>query len=454
MAIVDICEVERHPVDERLLGASIDAPVATQGSDTYSFNVRGWALGGSARVESFRIVVAGRVAAEVPPNKPRPDIAEAFADVDGAERSGFEVLVRAIELEPAFELEVVAALEGGSTCRLATIRGRRSSLSVGRDPALQPLMLTTIGRSGSKWLTWLVSCHPQIVAFQPLVFEPRVMTYWTTVFRALTEPKSYLRQIHAERWDEKRWWLGDGAAGLPAPVELGMAEWLGVDSVREIGEMCQERVEAFYAAVAQRSGREDARYFAEKCLLDPVLLDLTTEIFPNAREVILVRDFRDRLSSVFAWNRKQGQGGFGHEAEMSEAEYLAKHVRADADGLLRRRQRKGDAAHLVRYEDLIREPHATVTGLLDFLELDGGAAVVEEMLETAGRQQGLDTHRTVRDPSQTIGRWRRDLPSDLAEQCNEILAPVLAEFGYATEVEPAGAGDEKATDEGNDREPT
>ena len=441
MTIVSITQVEQHPHSEELLGAWVDDPIATHGSDTYSFNVRGWALGKAARVEALQVLDGDRIAAEVRPNETRTDIAETYSAVPGAEKSGFQMLVRAIELTPSFSVDVVAKLEGGARCALATIRGMRRPLSVDRTPALRPLMLTTIGRSGSKWLAWLVSCHPSIIAFQPLTFEPRVTTYWATVFRSLTAPESYLRQIHTERWEEKRWWLGDGGGALPAPVGLGIADWLGADSVRALGAVCQERVEAFYLEVAQRSDKAGARYFAEKCLLDSVLLDLTAEIFPGAREVILVRDFRDRLSSVFAWNEKLGDHGFGHTADMSKAEYLTEWVRGDAEGLLRRWRRQGDAAHLIRYEDLILEPARVLSALLEFLELDADDAVVAEMLETAtGPSDQLDEHRTVSDPAQTIGRWRHDLPAGFAEKCNEVLTPVLSEFGYSTELEAVGGG--------------
>lgn len=442
MSIVRIKQVEQQPLHERLLGASLEAPAPSDTSSIYSFNVRGWALGRETDVVSFQVMDGDRIAAEVPPNQSRSDVGDTFPEVAAAESSGFQTLVRAIELPRRFQVEVIATLADGTRCPLATIEGEREPLAVDRAPSLQPLMLTTIGRSGSKWLAWLVSCHPSIVAFQPLVFEPRVTTYWATVFRALTAPRSYLRQIHTERWDEPRWWLGDSSGPLPAPVELGIADWLGTDAVRQIGAACQERVESFYQEVTEKSGKTEVRYFAEKCLLDPVLLDLTSEIFPGAREVILVRDFRDRLSSVFAWNEKRDDHGFGHAAEMSKVEYLTERVRADAEGLLHRRRRQGDAAHLVRYEDLILQPAETLEGLLEFLELDADASLVERMLEEA-TQPGelLDAHRTVSDPAQTIGRWRRDLPPALAEECNEILAPVLAEFGYSTELEAVEDGE-------------
>jgi len=439
MAEVEIESVKQAPVESGgdLLGGWVDAPVEGGESDTYSFNVRGWALGAESPVVALRVLDGDRVVAEVPPNEPRPDIAESYGGVAEAATSGFEVLVRAIELEPEFSIRVVAGLADGASCPLATVHGRRRRLALERRSALDPLMLTTIGRSGSKWLAWLLSCHPSVIAYQPLVFEPRVATYWTTAFRSLTAPKSYLRQIHTERWDEPNWWLGDGATALPATLELGMAEWLGTDAVRNLAALCQEQVEAFYLEVARRSDKAGARYFAEKFLLDPVLLDLTAEIFPGAREIVLVRDFRDRLSSVFAWNEKRGDHGFGHEAEMSKGEYLAERVKVDAEGLLQRWRRKGGAAHLVRYEDLILAPEETLAGILTQLDLDADADVVAATLGLANRpSEMLDTHRTVSDPTQTIGRWRRDLPPELAAECNRILAPVLAEFGYATDLEP------------------
>jgi hypothetical protein len=152
--------------------------------------------------------------------------------------------------------------------------------------------------------------------------------------------------------------------------------------------------------------------------------------------VILVRDFRDRLSSVFAWNERHGEHGFGHDGDMSRARYVAEHVRGDAEELLERWRRAGEAAHLVHYERLVLEPRPTLAALFEHLGVDAGEDTVEEVLEVASGASGLDAHRTVDDPVRTIGRWRRDLPADLADECNAILADVLDAFGYTTETEP------------------
>jgi hypothetical protein len=433
LPVVKINELSPHAPEGGLLASAIEAPVSGEGSETFSFNVAGWAVARDSAVEKFQVLRRGRVVAEVPPNLTATRGGEELPEVEGVRAVGFEVLVRAIEIEPSFDVELVARLADGTACPMGTIKGERELLAVPRVPRLNPAMITTIGRSGSKWLARLMSCHPAVIAFQPLVFEPRVATYWITAMREMTAPKSYLRQIHTERWDEPRWWLGDGASGLPAPVELAMAEWLGNTSVRSLGAISQERIETFYREVAVRSGKgEGLQFFAEKFLLDPVLLDLTLEVFPGGREVILVRDFRDRLSSVFAWNEKRSDHGFGHAAEMSKAEYLTERVRADADDLLERWKERGDAALLVRYEDLILEPAVTLNSLFAYLGIDAGEATVQAVLDEATQpNEMLDTHRTVKDPTKTIGRWRRDLPEDLADECNELLAPVLEAFGYS-----------------------
>jgi hypothetical protein len=429
MTLVSIEEVQRAPAAQALRGFAIDAPRPGDTPQAYAFDVSGWVLGRDVAVREVQVCAGEQVLAREAPERPRRDIARAFGqERDG--RSGFEIPMRALELDPRFRIEVVALFEDGSRELLATIDGRREPLRLARSPRLSPVMLTTIGRSGSKWLAWLLSCHPSVLGFQPLVFEPRVGTYWTTVLRALSAPQSYMRQIHTERWEEG-WWLGEDGVALPGPIELGMGEWLDAEAVAQLAALCQERVDAFYVELAERSGKPQARYFVEKYLLDGGLLDLTRECFPDAREVILVRDFRDRLSSVFAWNERHGEAGFGHDTGMSRGEYLVKHVRADAEALLDRWRRRGDSTHLVRYEDLIRDAQGTLTALFTHLGVDADEQAVASVLELAQASSGvLDTHRTVKDPAQTIGRWQRDLPEQLAVECNDLLAPVLEAFGY------------------------
>ena len=147
-----------------------------------------------------------------------------------------------------------------------------------------------------------------------------------------------------------------------------------------------------------------------------------------------MRDFRDRLSSVLAWNAKQGRELFGRDAFASDADFVTSRVRTEARSLLEHWRTRKSSALLLRYEDLVSEPRQALTELLAFLNLDSSDASLDATLDRAAQETTLlDSHRTTKQPDATIGRWRRDLSPDLADICNEVLAPVLTEFGYSVE---------------------
>ena len=146
--------------------------------------------------------------------------------------------------------------------------------------------------------------------------------------------------------------------------------------------------------------RPAARYFAEKLRPDFVP-ELMREIYPGAREVILVRDFRDMVSSMFAFNAKRGFEGFRRGAAGSDAEFIADRV-----GGVRRGTGAGagarapSGAHLVRYEDLVPRPAGRSRALLGYLGLDSSGAALDAMVASVtARGDESDGHRTVRDPA-------------------------------------------------------
>lgn len=207
--------------------------------------------------------------------------------------------------------------------------------------------------------------------------------------------------------------------------------------------MCRQRIEAFFRQVAEMQGKPGATYFLEKFLSEPVVLDLLGEIYPDAGEVILVRDFRDVASSVLAFNRKRGYQAFGREHVDSDADYIRGVAHRQALGVLQRWEEQKEVAHLVRYEDLLTQPEQTLQGILEFIGVSASADVVAGTLERARRDSpSMDHHRTARDPAATIGRWREDLSPELIAACAESLDPILEAFGYeATEASMSAAGD-------------
>jgi hypothetical protein len=298
-------------------------------------------------------------------------------------------------------------------------------------------MVNTIGRSGSTWLVWLLSCLPEAVAFSPWARDARAGTYWTSVLQALARPQSYLAQLVPGPLEQKDWWLERPDLRVGVGGDPGLETWLGSDGVESLARLCQSQVDAFYREVA--GDGERPRYFVEKYLPYQLTPDLLTEIYPGAREVILVRDFRDMLSSVIAFNRKRGWEAFGRAEAADDVEYVQTTVANSARRLLRRLRERGEGAHLVRYEDLIREPGETLAGTMRYLGIEADEAAVAATLEQA-EAESLDEHRTTEKASASIDRWKNDLSPELAAVCAEVLDPVLTEFGYEPTPAPASAG--------------
>jgi hypothetical protein len=428
MVGVEIKRVEqRRPGQGPLLGCRLDGPKPEAKSDCYGFELVGWALAEEAPLARIEVLQEGRVVAEAEPGETREDIGSAFPAVEHARECGFRIPVGGLDLRQGFQLAVFGRGGDGRRAPIGEVEGERAPLPGAGEDLIQPLMVNTIGRSGSTWLVWLLSCLPEAVAFSPWARDARVGTYWVSALQALARPQSYLAQLVPGPLEEKTWWLDRPDLRFGVGGDTALEEWLGGEAVESLAQVCQLRIDAFYGQVADSGERP--RYFVEKYLPYQLAPDLLAEIYPGAREVILVRDFRDMLCSIIAFNRKRGWQAFGRAGASSDTEYIQTTVANSARRLLRRLRERGEAAHLVRYEDLIREPATTLAGLMGYLGLDASEGSVTATLERA-EAESLDEHRTSDKVSASIDRWKRDLAPDLAQVCAEVLDPVLTEFGY------------------------
>jgi hypothetical protein len=424
MALLDISTVSRRSNHPTLLGHSVDRP-KPGASDSYAIHSQGWALGRHAPVTAVEFLHAGDKLIEVPTGVERPDIAAAFPDVAWARGSGFRASISALDLPPDFELEVRAVLEGGRRALLATIRGRRPLLRSAFEPRFQPLVLTCLGRSGSTWVTRLLGQHPEIVAYRPFQYDPRVSAYWIGNLRDLSRPSRYRPPLI---WPP-------GVDRPPPPLlDPDVEQWLGHEQVESIATFCQQQIDAFYREVARAVRQPQARYFVEKS--DPAPAPATTlELYPEGREVVLVRDFRDMLCSVLAFNAKRGFEDFGRQVVDSDRAYVG-HLGELARLLLRTWKRSAGRAYLLRYEDTIRRPVETLVPLFEHLEVESSSATVRDLISRASEDTpAMADHRTSGGSAESsVGRWRHDLDPALQRLCDETFGDVLDEFGY----DPAG----------------
>jgi hypothetical protein len=413
-----------------LQGCGINVPAAGDTSPTWALEVRGWAVGDGAVPSGVELVHAGAVVREVPLDVARPKAAAGYSRTAAGDTIGFRAVLSTLALAPEFELGAVAVFESGERAEIGVVRGTRAELRTGFVPNIQPLMVTTLGRTGSMMLMRLLEAHPEVLVHRPFRYEQRVASYWIEVLRTLADPVSYSRQLApAGSLDGGRWWLGEeGPMPTTGMRDEDLERWVGRDAVVSLAETSQARVEALYEQVAARMDTGGFRYFAEKYSLECAAL--AWELYPGARELFLVRDFRDMVASILAFNRKRGVKGFGEEGARDELDYVRR-LEVWATNLLESWRHRADRAHLVRYEDLVLEPAATLEGLLAYVGVATDEETIERMLDVLGEDlPELEDHHTAPDAKASIGRFRRDLPPDLARACEQSFGEALEAFGY------------------------
>lgn len=413
-----------------LIEANLEAPSAGDVVEGLWLPLAGWAISPDGAPIEILVAHGRRPVDSAPCLISRPDVGDAYPGVERAHTAGFSFASSVLQLPREFDVRISALVNGGNI-PFAEIRGFRRALDPVAELPLAPLPITTLGRSGSTLFTTLLGKHPAIAAFRPSAFDSRPFAYWLEAALALAAPQSRMRLLDSTGSDE-HWWLGR----QPAPVEsFGMLDPRLRDVLlgRSLDKLLQDavnRAAQLAQALTRVDGKRNLRYAAEKCWPGSVPR-LLSELCPSAKEIFLVRDFRDGLASVLAFNAKRGYSTFGRQEVQTDEEFVdrwAIDVEAIALSWVERRAR----SLVVRYEDLVSDPHEVLAGVLTYLETENDSRTVNEMVKRAGTalEEARSLHETSPGVKASVGRWQRDLPKSIQQRCEEAFARSLELFGY------------------------
>ncbi|WP_157965343.1 sulfotransferase [Euzebya rosea] len=326
------------------------------------------------------------------------------------------------------EIEVMVEAGDGSTFRFATISTNRRLVADGLvQPDLQPLLMTTTGRSGSTWLTRVLAAHPALTCYNPFGNDLRLASYWAQTARSLSRPAASMAPIvGGEVNSSPLWWAGsdhDLAADLIK--EETVRHELFDDQVSALCQLGVDRTAAFYRAYTD--GRGDVTHFVEKArgVHDRLLVQ---ELFKDVRDFVLIRDPRDVFASILAFNAKRGVHEFGARAEDTPLEFFQRwkgNITVIADHLS-----LFPDTPVVRYEDLVATPHDSVEGLLRSLHLDAGDDLVDKLVEAGDGDSRASAHRTTPTREASVRRWEQHLTVDVVQAASAELRDELDLFGY------------------------
>ena len=267
-------------------------------------------------------------------------------------------------------------------------------------------------------------------------FETRLGAYWMHVLAVLSGPSNHFTSSHPDRFQHDRLSIGNNPYAWLPGAGPALQAWFGGESAVDLAAFCQQSIDASYLRIARDQDEAPGRFFAEKNT-PTYAARLLSHVYDGAREIILVRDFRDMICSMLAFDGKRQTRDFQRDDLDVEA-FAVRTVEEFRQLVAVRTERRGSAL-LLRYEDLIAEPHASLRRVAEYTGIDASPAAIERMVEVSRLDdETTRAHRTSDNGPRSIGRYRYDMNEDLRGLCQEIGGDLLSRLGYASG--RAGAG--------------
>jgi hypothetical protein len=310
--------------------------------------------------------------------------------------------------------------------RRGSPRLRRAAAGHPARDALMPVLVDYYSRDGSTLTMRLLGSSPQVAVGGTYPYEHKFFAYLWRWSRLLDRPD----------WDDDEWDTNDLGSILQERDRsvLGPPPWRRRDLMEGTEPEPSMSSQAFDFAwrefsrratavtrVAHRDPEGDVRYYAEKHM-NSWLLDRTE--LPPLRLLVLLRDPRDTYASLLAF-REATKAELGQRQAADEADYFRRFIDRQRDrlrwiaGL-----EEGQDATIVRYEELVRDLPRVAGRLSAWL-----GVVLDADSVMRDKRVGW-VHRTAESPAASIGRWRSDLPADVADAIGADLGPELEPLGF------------------------
>lgn len=272
---------------------------------------------------------------------------------------------------------------------------------------LRPLMMTTMGRSGSTLLMSILAAHPGIVVADERPYEVELLTYYAYALRTLMVAGDHEKSLRPDKITsaDNQYSIGfnpyfNSSHRLKFKTPALLDQFMHGPLPQILSGAIKDIVVEFYNAVAIDRKKDRPIYFAEKALPEQVIRKSTQHVFGNFKEIVLVRDLRDAVCSFVQYGNLDFDHAF--QAMASSAERILNLANSDEPDIC-----------YIRYEDLVENPRPTIDKILGYLGLTTDFEIPDSTALFA-------VHATSNNPRASIGRWRKTLSPEALKRCEQF----------------------------------
>lgn len=331
-----------------------------------SFGLFGWCVSPIINVQNIELYTCGCLVATLVLNIENQEIVELFDYLKPPYRYSFHHRISKFIVPPSHKLELVAwgddAKGDAARIPLGTLKliDFCVSQTVYRETT-SPLLVVGMGRSGTTMLMGLLARHPQILVPGPPPFEMRQVTWLWQCAHVMSAPfsrNSYSANsfetatphiVGYNPYRNRDWDLVSGNSIIHTWQE---------DILPQAAITFSKRlVDDFVRGLSRSSTADHKTYVAQKMSLSSLIFFIRN-IYADCKIVLLVRDFRDAWLSARDFNLKRSTQSF-ERAKFSTDEDWLRGAAHTAKATMDFHASFGNQIHLIRYEDIVRDPNKT-----------------------------------------------------------------------------------------------
>ena len=268
------------------------------------------------------------------------------------------------------------------------------------------------GRSGSTLLRSLFDAHPRVM----IPLESRFVQYL------------YYKYPSKRRWTPETAMqaLDDLESGFE-PLNLHR-DHLQEQIERHASDLTFERIcKLIYLNTQTGFKKDEISVVGDKNPRYTFFIPQLLKLFPGAKFIHLVRDYRDNIVSI--------QRASGLIKESGNPYYSMGRWSLYNRFVYKYQKRYPDQFYRVQFEELIREPETVMKNLCAFLELDYHAEILNyhEGMGSYFKEEGFQAlHKSLQTPFDLskIGEWERELPPRTAIRCEVLGGRFPEKIGY------------------------